>query len=217
MNAPLIPSTRPHGAQIQARCADCHTQDGRDLKHFNFSNTSIIARSRFHGLSTEQGPQIASYIRTLPVPNPGRPWDPPYQPGPAVDEKPVSEWAAGSGIAWVLDNDAQILPDLLGIHRQQSGSGSAGSLSQPDLRTVLDRINHDVLSPDRNLNPQEIPIALRLPDWSQWLPRIIPKMHGNGLPPQRLCNDVLRRTRSRKQEPTHGRPSRAAGRVRNFR
>jgi hypothetical protein len=47
--------------------------DGRDLKYFNFSNNSIITRSRFHGLTTLQGEQIAAYIRSLRFPNPGRP------------------------------------------------------------------------------------------------------------------------------------------------
>src|SRR5207249_6596800 len=33
----------------------------------------------------------------------------------------------------------------------------------------------DVCSSDRNRSPREIPIALQLPDWSEWLPRIHPK------------------------------------------
>jgi len=62
--APLVASSLPNSPRIQARCADCHAKDGRDLKYFNFSNGSIVDRSRFHGLSTLQGEQIASYIRT---------------------------------------------------------------------------------------------------------------------------------------------------------
>ena len=94
-NAPLI----------QARCSDCHAYDGRDLKYFGFSNASIAARSRFHGLSDLQGQQIASYIRSLNVPSPGRPWNPPYQPGPGLDAQPTANWAAGAGLAWALDSD----------------------------------------------------------------------------------------------------------------
>jgi hypothetical protein len=37
------------------------------------------------------------------------------------------------------------------------------------------QITPDVFRPDGNLNPREIPIALQLPDWSQWLPTIHPK------------------------------------------
>ena len=39
--------TSPGGA-IQAKCGSCHTQDGRDLKYFNYSNNSIQARAMFH-------------------------------------------------------------------------------------------------------------------------------------------------------------------------
>jgi hypothetical protein len=101
--APLIASSLLTSPRIQAHCADCHAQDGRDLKYFNFSNGSIVARSNFHGLSTQQGEQIASYIRSLPLPNPGRPWNPPYQPGPGLDEQAISSWAAGAGLGWVLE------------------------------------------------------------------------------------------------------------------
>ena len=54
----------PTVRNLQAHCADCHAQDGRDLKYFNFSNASIVARARFHGLSELQSEQIASYIRS---------------------------------------------------------------------------------------------------------------------------------------------------------
>ena len=103
---------------IRAHCADCHARDGRDLKYFCFSNASIIARSRFHGLSELEGQQIASYIRSLPVPSPGRPWNPPYQPGPGLDRQPVANWAAGAGLAWVLDDDSGTLPFIFGANPQ---------------------------------------------------------------------------------------------------
>jgi len=175
-NAPLAAISLPGSPRIQARCADCHAQDGRDLKYFNFSNRSIITRSRFHGLSQLQAEQIASYIRSLPLPNPGRPWNPPYQPGPGLDGQPISSWAAGAGLGWVLDNDAAALPYLL----RQQGSGTSRAASSPpenapDLRALAKQISPDVFRPDGNLNPREIPIALQLPDWSQWLPRVHPK------------------------------------------
>ena len=53
------------GRIIHASCADCHAQDGRDLKYFNYSNASIQARSVFHGLTPTQGEQIASFVRSL--------------------------------------------------------------------------------------------------------------------------------------------------------
>ena len=173
-NAQLIANSLPHSARIKARCADCHARDGRDLKYFNFSNTSVVTRSRFHGLTTLQGELIASYIRSLPFPNPGRPWNPPYQPGPGVDEKPIFEWAAGAGLTWVLDNDTKSLPYLLDVRLQRSPP-NAGILVGQDLSTQIHQIGPDVFRPDGNLNAREIPIALQLPDWSQWLPRIHPK------------------------------------------
>src|SRR5579871_504899 len=154
----LVANNAPGAPQIRAHCADCHTRDGRDLKYFNFSNRSIIERSKFHGLSAEIGEQIASYIRSLPVPNPGRPWNPPYQPGPGLDAQPVSHWAAGAGLSWVLERDQDSLPFLF------HSAGEGGEL----------RITADAFRPDGNLNPREIPISLQLPDWGHWLPRVHP-------------------------------------------
>ncbi len=155
--AQLAANGLPNAPPIRAHCSDCHTQDGRDLKYFNFSNASIIARSRFHGLSERQGQQIASYIRSLPFPNPGRPWNPPYQPGPGLDSQPVASWSAGAGLQWVLDNDADSLPFIFGKDR----NGTA-------------LISSAAFAPDANLNPREIPIALPLPDWNHWLPHVHP-------------------------------------------
>jgi hypothetical protein len=174
--APLVASSLPNSPRIQAHCADCHAHDGRDLKYFNFSNASIIARSRFHGLTTMEGEQIASYIRSLSVPNPGRPWNPPYQPGPGLDEQPISNWAAGAGVAWVLNQDTNALPYLLGKQGTLlSAAASPPAESAPDFHQLVGQITPEVFRPDGNLNPREIPIALQLPDWSQWLPRIHPK------------------------------------------
>ena len=95
-SATLTASGLQDAPRIRAHCSDCHAYDGRDLKYFGYSNASIVARSRFHGLSTLQGQQIASYIRSLPVPSPGRPWNPPYQPSPGLDAQPVASRQLGS-------------------------------------------------------------------------------------------------------------------------
>ena len=118
--------TRP----ILAHCMDCHTQDGRDLKYFNYSNNSIQTRAVFHGLTAQQGNQIASYIRTLNVPNPGRVWNPPYQPGPGLDSQPVSNWAAGAGLSAVLNSDADMI-DAIFPSGFQSSVFAATSRSEP--------------------------------------------------------------------------------------
>jgi hypothetical protein len=145
-----VPTTSGGATAIKAHCMDCHSEDGRDLKYFNYSNYSIHSRAVFHGLTAQQGDQIASYIRSLNLPNPGRPWNPPYQPGPGLDSQPVSDWAAGAGLDAVLDSDAAMLPYLV-----PGGSTAGWGASQ-------------------YLNPRELPIALQLPDWNSWLPTVHP-------------------------------------------
>lgn len=145
LSAPGLPS-------IRARCGDCHARDGRDLKYFNYSNLSIKERSVFHGLTSRQGDQIASYIRTLNVPAPAqaRPWNPPYQPGPGRDSLPVSEWAAGAGLGAVLEHDNDLIPHL-------NNAAAAGQWAS-----------------SAYLNAREIPIAYQLLDWNRWLPTVHP-------------------------------------------
>ena len=180
-SASLVASALPGSPRIHAHCADCHALDGRDLKYFNFSNRSIIARSRFHGLSEIEGEQIASYIRSLPYPNPGRPWNPPYQPGPGIEQQPSSQWAAGAGLVWVLEHDSDAFPYLLRQHSatNQSARGSGPPEPMPNnpegIHQLTAQISPGLFRPDGNLNPHQVPISLQLPDWSQWLPQIHPK------------------------------------------
>lgn len=171
-SAELTQSSEPSSPKIRAHCADCHAVDGRDLKYFNFSNHSIVTRARFHGLSALQGKQIASYIRSLPFPNPGRPWNPPYQPGPGLDEQPVTNWAAGAGIEWVLDQDVAALPNLVN-QVSRHNLPAAGSVFKAG--QLVPQISSELFRPDGDLSPRQIPIALQLPDWNEWLPRIHPK------------------------------------------
>jgi hypothetical protein len=138
------------GQVLHARCTDCHARDGRDLKYFNFSAKSIIERSVFHSVSRSTATNIASYILSLPItyePD-ARPWNPPYQPGPGLDAKPVRSWAAGAGLAWVLESDLDTLTYLF-----------PGGIS-------TNSINHT-----NRINSREIPIAIGLPTWNRWLPR----------------------------------------------
>jgi hypothetical protein len=148
LTIPLVTGgTKP----IVAHCSDCHAQDGRDLKYFNYSNNSIQSRSLFHGLTAQQGDQIASYIRTLNVPNPGMPWNPPYQPGPGLDSQPVNTWSAGAGLTAVLDSDADMVNAIFPSGFQPS-----------------------VFAGTSRLDQREIPLPLQLPDWNQWLPGTSP-------------------------------------------
>lgn len=147
--SPLV--KRPLAATCGGTVTGCHTYDGRDLKYFNFSNLSIIRRAEFHGLTETQGKQIASYIRTLNAPAPGRVWYPPYQPGPGLEAKPVQDWAAGGGLEWALPKDSDTIPYLF-----------------------PNGINKEAVATSGNLNLREIPVGMQFPDWNRWLPRVHP-------------------------------------------
>lgn len=154
------------GPRLKATCSDCHAQNGRDLKYFNYSNEVIIARGQHHGLSQAQASQIAAYIRSLDAPAVGTPWDPPYQPGPTrklptmgaciegrpLDELPQHCWAAGAGLDWVLERDQDAEPYIF-----------------------PNGITEDAIDVDGTLNLRAIPIAAQFPDWNEWLPRVHPK------------------------------------------
>jgi hypothetical protein len=143
---------------LKASCASCHAADGRDLKYFNYSDWSIGQRAEFHGLTTKQGKQLAAYIRNLNVlaPKQAAPWNPPYQPGPGLDDKPVLEWSAGAGLAAVLEHDQESLKYLF-----PNADGSAADLS---VASIAETINIK-----KTLNVREIPVAVQLPDWNEWL------------------------------------------------
>jgi hypothetical protein len=68
-----------------------------------------------------------------------------------LDQKPVAQWSAGAGLKWVLKRDEDSLPYLF-----PTGIPNA--------------VNFDTDLPNRN-----IPIALPLPNWNQWLPHTHPK------------------------------------------
>ncbi len=146
---------------IQATCADCHTQDGRDLELFSYSNESIIERAKFHNLSEEEGKKIASYIRSLSaehdnVNRHGRPWNPPYQPGPQLKDKPIEYWAAGAGLDAVLDSDDELLDYMF-----------------PD--GVTPEAVQAYFDSDRGEDRTILPLAVQMADWKRWLPMIHPK------------------------------------------
>lgn len=164
----LTVPTATGAAPIQAKCSNCHTIDGRDLKYFNYSNFAIQSRAVFHGLTSAQGDQIASYIRNLAMENPGRPWDPPYQPGVGVDQAPISKWSAGAGIQAVLESDAEMLPYV------------APTVTPADF------------SPTGDLSLRSTPVAFQLLDWNRWLPRVHPiDAYGSAFNTSKLNNTYL--------------------------
>ena len=157
--------------KLQAACASCHAENGRDLQYFNYSNNAIVQRSRFHGLSDTQGNQLVAFLRSslneVPYVARARPWNPPYQPGPGLDchaADCATAWSAGAGLEAVLSSPADALKALFGKDIGQPGQPL--SISQADVDAVM--------NPHATLNAREIPIALQFPDWNAWLPTIHP-------------------------------------------
>ncbi|HWZ93335.1 MAG TPA: hypothetical protein VNW92_30955, partial [Polyangiaceae bacterium] len=145
--SPIVPRT------LRAACSDCHAADGRDVQYFNYSNDAIVQRSRFYGLSAEQGQDIAAFLRSslaLRVPHvpAAAPWNPPYQPGPGLDAKPAVEWAAGAGLDAVWSDAASSVKALLG----QPIDGTPLVVTPADVYAAFD--------PTASLNTREMAIGL---------------------------------------------------------
>lgn len=149
--ARLIKSYR-NPVTMKARCKDCHFTDGYDLKYFGFSRHSIAKRAVFHGLSEAEGRKIAAYIMSLPAESHGRPWNPPFQPGPGLAQKPTVAWMAGAGIDSVIEDENLTISDLF----------PAG---------VPNKINY--IQKGR-IDLTNVRVALELPVWKHWLPRVHP-------------------------------------------
>lgn len=154
--------------KLQAACASCHAENGRDLQYFNYSDNAIVQRSRFHGLSDTQGRQIAAFLRTsldkVPYVEKARPWNPPYQPGPGLDchaDDCATAWSAGAGLEAVLSSPSDALKALFGRDIKQPLS-----ISQKDVDAVMDA--------NATMNTREIAVPLQFPDWNAWLPTIHP-------------------------------------------
>lgn len=153
---------------LQAACASCHADNGRDLQYFNYSNNSIVQRSRFHGLSETQGTQIAAFLRAslkdVPYVGKARPWNPPYQPGPGLDcttADCATAWSAGAGLDAVLTNPSDALKALFGRPLD-----APLALTQADIDKVM--------NPTATMNVRETAIAMQFPDWNAWLPTTHP-------------------------------------------
>jgi hypothetical protein len=157
----LVPRT------IRAACSDCHAADGRDLQYFNYSDNSIVQRSRFHGLTQAQGESIAAFLRSslygkvADVPS-AAPWNPPFQPGPGLDSQPVEQWSAGAGLAAVLPDGAAFVKEFVG----QPVDGTPLSVTQAEITAAMDIT--------KVTNTRETRLPIQFPDWNAWLPVVHP-------------------------------------------
>ncbi len=154
--------------KLQAACASCHADNGRDLQYFNYSNNAIVQRSRFHGLSETQGKQIVAFLRSslqnVAYVDQARPWNPPYQPGPGLDCNSAdcaTRWSAGAGLEAVLHTPADAVKALFG-----KPLDAPLALTQADVDQVM--------NPNATMNAREVAVPMQFPDWNAWLPTIHP-------------------------------------------
>lgn len=190
------------GEAITAACSDCHAKNGLDLWYFNYSNETITARSRFHGLSESASKKIAAYIRNLQPTDaegnaynaPGYPWNPPFQPGPTMGRQDINfwdgatdaesvYWAAGAGIEDILDVPLHEGNYVFAKPNTGNPTSASGVLNKtPPTYNYYD----DASSGDQQLvwshlssnhdttDIKKYPVATQLPDWNTWLPDISP-------------------------------------------
>lgn len=104
------------GYVMKASCANCHSEEGRDLRYFNLSPRSIIQRSELHGFTEQEGKHIAAFILANASSNPARPWYSPYQPGPQSDVVSAYDWSGANG-------PDEILPHEHGMMEQLAANG----------------------------------------------------------------------------------------------
>jgi len=189
------------GTPIVAACGSCHATDGRDLQYFAFSNETIIARSRSHGLTEDEGKKIAAYIRSLQFTyadgttpattnSPGTPWDPPYQPGPTgfgpnKDQHPDGAdsfyWAAGAGLEWVIDQHEDVTQYAFPASGDPANPNGVKTLPDGSYPWTRYKIVDESEWGDNGgtnrgtaINMREIPVSVQFPDWNNWLPDVHP-------------------------------------------
>jgi hypothetical protein len=125
-------------------CARCHADSGADLQYYAFSTNSIVERAMFHEFSRTDAEDLASYIRSLPLSPTGRPYDPPFQPGPG------NHGAAGGGYGAALADDAAFA----------NATFAGTSLPSPLPWKWAEAVDTFVA-----------PAAINTPTWFRWLPR----------------------------------------------
>ena len=100
----------PGGPKIKASCQSCHTNDGKyGLVLFDYSTNSVKARSKWHGATDVEASDIDAFLKAQKVytetgaeyTKRGKPWFPPYQPGPGMSKGVALDWLIGTGIEGV--------------------------------------------------------------------------------------------------------------------
>ena len=165
----LLQSSPGKLKQLKASCADCHEAAGADLEYYSYSNASIIGRGVFHGLTRQEGKDIAAYIRSNPAKRYGRPWNPPYQPGNLIDStvNAAEKWAAGAGLEAVTKSEFQNSGDTFKrmVPKQVEGPYKIFEIVQAYAGKNLPQNTHSI---------RKQRLSIQLPDWNDWLPEVHP-------------------------------------------
>ena len=137
-----------HNYRFKAACSDCHFDDanradnsmvaGLDLKYLNFSPSSIVHRSMMHGLTYQQGLDIAAYVASIGITPPAiaRPWNPPMGSCPGQEARGAFAWLAGCGLDGSYITYDQDLCEYMvaGCINGQGGSYAGWNTQTGDLR-----------------------------------------------------------------------------------
>lgn len=169
---------------INASCGSCHARGGRDLEYFNYSDNAIKLRAKFHGLSDAQASAIVAYVRSTDLDTPvpyvasAAPWNPPYQPTPGMDQRPVEEWAAGGGLEAVADDTLKPIA-LDGSGTDDGALPYAEKMFQAVFKVGSQRATqgdfNTAMGPDKTLNFRELTLPAQFADWNAWLPDVAPQ------------------------------------------
>lgn len=179
------------GDPITASCASCHFSNGADLKYFGYSIRTIGVRSRFHDLTDQQGKDIAAYIRSINLQTeegttyeaPGRPWQPPFQPGPEMlgsnnspDRGDAAYWMAGAGLRWVLNYEREVPNterDML-AHIFPKDRNPSNGVDYIESGPYSGDLQWKHIHLDSTIIVRRIPLSRQFPDWNNWLPDVHP-------------------------------------------
>jgi hypothetical protein len=153
-NTKTLRTKSPHTnfADSNSTCGSCHFRNGADLKILNYSANALKIAAVDRGYTDTESDHLIAYVfglsdsRTIK----GRPWNPPFQPGPGLDSGTPDDWIAGAGLDWQLTYD----DDMREYMEPERTAGRTAATSY--------------------IKRREIPIPVQFQHWNKWLPAYNP-------------------------------------------